>query len=54
MDSATGMPERPPNEQEPLLGRVGDVSQQDGKPIYHNLIIGVSCEALPFFLLPYD
>ncbi|CAD0018308.1 unnamed protein product [Aureobasidium pullulans] len=28
-------------EQEPLLGRAGDASQQDGLPLYHNLIIGV-------------
>jgi hypothetical protein len=27
-------------EQEPLLGRPGDASQQDGLPLYHNLIIG--------------
>lgn len=29
-------------EQEPLLGRAGDASQQDGLPLYHNLIIGMS------------
>lgn len=29
-------------EQEPLLGRAGDASQQAGKPIYHNLIIGTN------------
>lgn len=28
------------SEEEPLLGRVGDASQQDGKPLYHNFIIG--------------
>jgi len=28
-------------EQEPLLGRPGDASQQDGLPLYHNLIIGM-------------
>lgn len=27
-------------EDEPLLGRAGDASQQDGKPLYHNFIIG--------------
>lgn len=29
-------------EQEPLLGRAGDASQQDGKAIYHNFIIGAA------------
>ena len=29
-------------EQEPLLGRAGDASQQEGLPLYHNFIIGVS------------
>jgi hypothetical protein len=28
-------------EQEPLLGRPGDAAQQDGLPLYHNLIIGM-------------
>jgi hypothetical protein len=27
-------------EQEPLLGRPGDASLQEGLPLYHNLIIG--------------
>lgn len=27
-------------EEEPLLGESGDASQQDGKPLYHNFIIG--------------
>lgn len=27
-------------EEEPLLGRAGDASQQDGKPLYYNFIIG--------------
>lgn len=44
MASATGIPENVPgvqaDETEPLLGRVGDASQEDGKPLYHNLIIG--------------
>jgi len=29
------------SEEEPLLGRAGDASQQDGKPLYHNLVIGM-------------
>ena len=29
-------------EQEPLLGRTGDASLQDGKPLYHNFVIGKS------------
>lgn len=28
-------------EQEPLLGRAGDASQQEGKPLYYNFIIGM-------------
>ena len=28
------------SEEEPLLGRAGDASQQDGKPLYHNFVIG--------------
>lgn len=32
-------------EQEPLLGRAGDASQQDGLPLYHNLIIGMTSSA---------
>jgi hypothetical protein len=28
-------------ETEPLLGNVGDASQQQGKPIYENLILGL-------------
>lgn len=27
-------------EDEPLLGRAGDASQQDGKPLYHNFVVG--------------
>ncbi|KAI5248816.1 hypothetical protein E4T43_01133 [Aureobasidium subglaciale] len=27
-------------EQQPLLGRAGDAAQQDGLPLYHNLVIG--------------
>jgi hypothetical protein len=47
MASATGIPEVNPHildeglgEDEPLLGRVGDASQQEGRPLYYNLIIG--------------
>ncbi|KAK4986413.1 hypothetical protein LTR50_005319 [Elasticomyces elasticus] len=29
-------------EDEPLLGRVGDASQQEGKPLYYNFIIGTA------------
>lgn len=27
-------------EEEPLLGRPGDASQKDGKPLYYNFVIG--------------
>ncbi len=49
MASATGMPANLPEleepaegfgEDEPLLGRIGDASQPEGRPIYYNLIIG--------------
>ncbi len=45
MPSATETPEyNPPpeglGEDEPLLGRVGDASQPEGRPLYYNLIIG--------------
>ena len=30
------------SEQEPLLGRVGDASQQVDKPIYNNLVLGTA------------
>lgn len=51
MASATGIPEHPPvdaahssepgyGEDEPLLGRVGDASQQEGRPLYYNLGLG--------------
>ncbi|KAK2629950.1 hypothetical protein QTJ16_000770 [Diplocarpon rosae] len=48
MASATGMPETtniPPRgtgEDEPLLGRAGDASQPEDRPIYYNLIIGTA------------
>ncbi|KAK8206586.1 hypothetical protein M8818_004420 [Zalaria obscura] len=32
-------------EEEPLLGRAGDASQQDGKPLYYNFIIGTGVVA---------
>ncbi|KAI1761696.1 hypothetical protein GGR53DRAFT_459654 [Hypoxylon sp. FL1150] len=48
MASATGIPQHPPTDsdndgqgdQEPLLGRPGDVSQRDNAPIVKNLTIG--------------
>jgi cytochrome b-561 len=46
MASATGIPETysnvSSNEQEPLLGRVGDVSQERGMPLYNNLVMGTT------------
>jgi hypothetical protein len=44
MASATGIPNVVDSEvlgeDEPLLGRAGDASQQEGRPLYINLIIG--------------
>ena len=45
MSSATGIPAENPAtqgtaEDEPLLGRAGDASQQDGKPIGWNFVLG--------------
>ena len=45
MSSATGIPQENPaarglGEQEPLLGRAGDASQQEGKPIQYNFVLG--------------
>jgi hypothetical protein len=44
MASATGIPDvvnpEGPGEDEPLLGQPGDASQQEGRPLYFNLIIG--------------
>ncbi|OJD37061.1 cytochrome b561 [Diplodia corticola] len=47
MASATGIPEQHPDpvsnghgEQEPLLGRPGDASQKEGKPLAWNLVLG--------------
>lgn len=50
MASATSDPEDTSaladrGEEEPLLGRAGDASQQEGKPIYHNLLIGTGIVA---------
>ncbi|KAE9365986.1 hypothetical protein N431DRAFT_386010 [Stipitochalara longipes BDJ] len=49
MASATGIPDvvnpEGSGEDEPLLGRVGDASQQEGKPLYVNLIIGTAVVA---------
>lgn len=47
MASATGIPEENPatqgrGEDEPLLGRAGDASQQDGKGIQFNFVLGIS------------
>ncbi len=55
MASATGIPERDAansglGDDEPLLGRVGDASQQEGKGIQFNLVIGeclTLCGTLP-------
>lgn len=33
------------SEEQPLLGRAGDASQQDGKPLYHNFVIGTGVVA---------
>ncbi|CZT04249.1 hypothetical protein WAI453_009677 [Rhynchosporium graminicola] len=48
MASSTGipettlMPQQGNGEDEPLLGRAGDVAQREGKPIYYNLVIGTA------------
>lgn len=31
-----------PTEDEPLLGRAGDASQQDGRPLQFNLLLGIN------------
>ncbi|RDW68337.1 hypothetical protein BP5796_08994 [Coleophoma crateriformis] len=58
MASATGIPEnvqaaaqRGLGEEEPLLGRVGAASQEDGQPIYYNFIIGTAILAQAGILL---
>ena len=45
MASETGISENPNTlfgrgEEEPLLGRAGDASLEEGKPLYHNFLIG--------------
>jgi hypothetical protein len=50
MASATGIPDAAVHRQglgedEPLLGRIGDASQQAGRPLHHNLIIGTAVVA---------
>ncbi|KAI9856739.1 MAG: hypothetical protein M1813_008776 [Trichoglossum hirsutum] len=42
MSSAPPIPEQRTSEDEPLLGRAGDVLQQDGKGIQFNLVIGTA------------
>jgi len=48
MASATGIPDTVDpqvegvGEDEPLLGRVGDAAQQEGRPLHYNLIIGTA------------
>ncbi|KAG9244308.1 eukaryotic cytochrome b561-domain-containing protein [Calycina marina] len=45
MASATGVPHglsHQASEDEPLLGRPGDVAQEDDQPIYHNLYTGTA------------
>lgn len=47
MASATGIPENgpAPQETEPLLGRPGDVSQDEGKGLQYNFFIGTGTVA---------
>ena len=47
MASATGIPENAPapNETEPLLGRPGDASQEEGKGLQYNFFIGTGTVA---------
>ncbi|KAF2455243.1 eukaryotic cytochrome b561-domain-containing protein [Lineolata rhizophorae] len=45
MASATGMPDQSTaamgrGEEEPLLGRAGDASQEEDKPLYYNFVLG--------------
>jgi hypothetical protein len=56
MASATGTPEMNSREaglgeDEPLLGRAGDAAQQEGRPIYYNVIIGTAVVAQGGILL---
>lgn len=55
MASATGIPEEDPTtiearEDQPLLGRPGDVVQGNRAPIYYNLITGTSVVLNPEIL----
>ena len=47
MASATTIPEHPPPaaETEPLLGRPGDASQEEGKGLQYNFFIGTGTVA---------
>jgi hypothetical protein len=51
MASVTGIPGaailRDAGEDEPLLGRAGGASQQEGKSLWYNLIIGLSSSSIP-------
>ena len=38
-------------EDEPLLGRAGDASQQDGKPMQFNLVLGILISILVFLIV---
>lgn len=59
MASATGIPERrysdiesdgaEQRETEPLLGRPGDAAQEDGVPMFRNLVLG---RLIPSFYTP--
>jgi hypothetical protein len=56
MASAAGIPDvvaqEGLGEDEPLLGQAGDASQQEGRPLYVNLIIGqIYREAIEFRLI---
>lgn len=58
--SAPGVPATPPPApyvgdegiREPLLGRPGDVAQQDGQSILFNLFLGMTPSSLPLALPP--
>ena len=40
-------------DEEPLLGRVGDVSQKDGKGLQYNLVLGTYILFLPLVIHDY-
>lgn len=55
MASATGMPERPNDgrgEDEPLLGRAGDASQQEDQGLQFNFVIGNAAPPIPSLQAP--